>query len=48
MQRGQPLTHTVYAAQRKSGIFEYGETDGGGHMHLLAPVASAENIDIYV
>jgi hypothetical protein len=46
--KGQALTHTAYAMQRKSGIFEYGETDGDGHTHLLASTASAENINIYV
>jgi hypothetical protein len=46
--KGQALTYAIYALRRKSGIFEYGETDGDGHTHLLASVASAENIDIYV
>jgi hypothetical protein len=45
---GQALAHTAYAVQRKNGIFEYGETDGHGHTHLLASVASAENINVYL
>ncbi|WP_233874648.1 PAAR domain-containing protein [Paraburkholderia adhaesiva] len=45
---GQVLTHTAYAVQRKSGIFEYGETDDDGHTHLLASTASAENVNVYL
>ncbi|WP_207001578.1 PAAR domain-containing protein [Trinickia mobilis] len=45
---GQALAHVAYTVQRESGIFEYGETDGDGHTHLLASVASAENIDVYL
>ncbi|KDB06189.1 hypothetical protein LIG30_0463 [Burkholderia sp. lig30] len=45
---GQALPHTAYAVQRESGSFEYGETDGAGHTHVLAAVAFAETIDIYV
>jgi hypothetical protein len=46
--KGQALTHTAYAVQRKNGIFEYGETDGAGRTHLLASTACAENIKVYL
>jgi hypothetical protein len=45
---GRALSSTTYALRRENGTFEYGKTDGGGHTHLLASVASAENIDIYL
>ncbi|WP_341316679.1 PAAR domain-containing protein [Paraburkholderia sp. IMGN_8] len=45
---GQALARIPYAVQRKNGIFEYGETDVDGHTHLLASIASAENINVYL
>lgn len=45
---GQALSHTAYAVQRENGIFEYGETDRDGNTHLLASVAFAENINVYL
>jgi hypothetical protein len=45
---GQALPHTAYAVQRKSGVFEYGETDADGHTHLLSSLACAENINFYL
>jgi uncharacterized Zn-binding protein involved in type VI secretion len=44
---GQPITGTAYAIERENGEFEYGETDGGGHTHLLSSIASVENINVY-
>ncbi|AMP13663.1 hypothetical protein CPter291_1389 [Collimonas pratensis] len=44
---GQPLAGAAYAIERKTGEFEYGETDSNGHTHLLSTVASAENINVY-
>ncbi len=45
---GQALAHAAYGIQRENGIFEYGETDGDGHTHLLAAIASAEKINVYL
>lgn len=45
---GQPLLHAAYAIARKSGLFEYGETDGHGRTHLLSSVALAEHVQIYL
>jgi hypothetical protein len=45
---GEALPHTAYAVRRKSGIFEYGVTDRGGHTHLLSSVISAEEIDLFI
>jgi len=44
---GRPLTSTTFAIERENGEFEYGETDAGGHIHLLSSVTSAENINVY-
>jgi hypothetical protein len=46
--KGQALTHAAYAVERKSGVFEYGETDSNGHTHLLASVAFSENVNFYL
>ncbi len=45
---GCALSYTAYALCRATGTFEYGETDGRGHTHLLASVAFAENINVYL
>jgi uncharacterized Zn-binding protein involved in type VI secretion len=45
---GRALAYTAYALCRETGMFEYGETDGDGHTHLLASIASAENINVYL
>ncbi len=45
---GEALPHTAYAVRRKSGVFEYGVTDGSGHTHLLSSVVSAEKIDLFI
>ena len=45
---GQTLAHAPYGLQRENGAFEYGETDGDGHTHLLAVIASTEKINVYV
>lgn len=45
---GRPLAYCAYAVRRETGYFEYGETDAAGHTHLLASVASAEEINVYI
>jgi hypothetical protein len=45
---GRALSSTAYALGREIGTFEYGETDGDGYTHLLASVASVENINVYL
>ena len=45
---GRALSSTAYALRREIGTFEYGETDGDGHTHLLASVASVENVNVYL
>jgi hypothetical protein len=43
----QPL-YAAYAVQRKNGIFEHGDTNLDGHTHLLASIAFAEDINVYL
>ncbi|MDW5418944.1 PAAR domain-containing protein [Iodobacter sp. CM08] len=43
-----PLANHAYAIERENGDVEHGETDKDGHTHLLASVAKAENIKIYL
>ena len=45
---GHSLAHIAYALRRETGEYEYGETDTVGLTHLLASVASAENISLYL
>ncbi len=45
---GHALAHAAYGIQRENGIFEYGETDDHGQTHLLAAIAFAERIKIYL
>lgn len=45
---GERLTNTEYAIRRATGEVEFGNTDKEGHTHLLAAVASAETIEIYL
>ncbi|CAN7608122.1 hypothetical protein LJR230_004369 [Trinickia sp. LjRoot230] len=45
---GRTLAYTAYALCRETGTFEYGETDGDGNTHLLASIAFAENINVYL
>ncbi|BBP96844.1 hypothetical protein BSFA1_19730 [Burkholderia sp. SFA1] len=45
---GQPLCDTAYAIERQEGAFEYGVTDHSGHTHMLASVALAEQINVYL
>lgn len=42
------LARAAYAVQRKDGTFEYGETDGNGHTHLLVSTVSAERVNVYL
>ena len=44
----QRFPYTAYALCRETGTFEYGETDGNGHTHLLSSVAAAENIKVFL
>lgn len=45
---GKPLANLAYAIERAGGALEHGTTDAEGHTHLLASVAEAEDITIYV
>jgi uncharacterized Zn-binding protein involved in type VI secretion len=45
---GTPLSKCAYAVQREADRFEYGETDGDGHTHLLSSIANAESIQVFL
>jgi hypothetical protein len=45
---GVPIRNTRYAIQHGEGSPQSGQTDGQGHTHLLAAVASEEDIHIYL
>jgi hypothetical protein len=45
---GNALIYRAYAVRRKTGAFEYGQTDGNGHTHLLSSAAAPETINLYL
>ncbi|WP_420996268.1 PAAR domain-containing protein [Cupriavidus sp. 30B13] len=45
---GEPIRNAAYAIQRGSGKIEHGTTDAEGRTHLLAAIASAENVSIFL
>ncbi|XZG71502.1 PAAR domain-containing protein [Chitinibacteraceae bacterium HSL-7] len=45
---GERLANVEYAIRRVSGDMEYGVSNADGETHLLATVANAEMVDLYV
>lgn len=45
---GEPFPNTEYALKRQSGKIEFGTTNADGHTHIIATLAAAESIDIFL